>query len=227
MPLATLLSILISFNATAANHEAQTLSESMPTPSLTVDTWVKGEEVKSFDPEKVYVIEFWATWCGPCLTSIPHLTKIQKEHPDDLVVIGVAASERPDRQPPSGGNSQDPVDPNVIKQNMLAKVQSFTTSQGDQMNYRVAFDFDASMARDWMIAAKQRSIPCAFLVGKGAKLLWVGHPKFIDEPLAKALAQKSPIAKPADEIKPVDNTTHSPTTEPSAPAPPADKKPAS
>jgi hypothetical protein len=64
-------------------------------------------------------------------------------------------------------------------------------------------------------------------VGKGAKLLWVGHPKFIDEPLAKALAQKSPIAKPADEIKPVDNTTLSPTTEPSAPAPPADKKPAS
>ena len=195
-------------------------------PSLAISSWIKGNKIDSFDPGKTYVVEFWATWCGPCLTSIPHLTKIQKEHPDDLVVIGVAASERPDRQTPSGGNSQDPVDSNVIKQNMLAQVQSFTTSQGDQMNYRVAFDFDASMARDWMIAAKQRSIPCAFLVGKGAKILWVGHPKFIDEPLAKALAQKSPIAKPADEIKPVDNTTHSPT-EPSAPAPPADKKPAS
>ena len=29
------------------------------------------------------VLEFWATWCGPCKTSMPHLTEIQKEYKDD------------------------------------------------------------------------------------------------------------------------------------------------
>ena len=60
-------------------------------PAITVDAWVKGQEVKSFEAGKVYVVEFWATWCGPCIASIPHLTKLQKENPT-LTVIGVAAS---------------------------------------------------------------------------------------------------------------------------------------
>ena len=28
--------------------------------------------------KKVFVVEFWATWCGPCKVSIPHLTGLQK-----------------------------------------------------------------------------------------------------------------------------------------------------
>ncbi len=49
-------------------------------PALSIGNWVKGSPVKSFEPGKVYVIEFWETWCGPCIRNIPHVNEIQKEY---------------------------------------------------------------------------------------------------------------------------------------------------
>ena len=44
-------------------------------------------------------MEFWATWCPPCLASIPHLTELQEEYADDNVnVIGCAIWQREDTQ---------------------------------------------------------------------------------------------------------------------------------
>ncbi|MCE9619516.1 MAG: TlpA family protein disulfide reductase [Planctomycetes bacterium] len=206
MPIATLVSLLLAFNAPpaapAASPPVASPSTAPPAtgpvlvagalpPALTIDTWVKGEEVKEFDPEKVYVVEFWATWCGPCLASIPKLTADQNENPKDLVVIGVAASERPDAK----ADPAEASDPKAVAAKMLAKVQTFVTKQGDKMNYRIAFDSDGTMSRDWMRAAKQNTIPCAFIVGKGGKLAWIGNPQDMEAPLAKALGKEVPHKK--------------------------------
>lgn len=196
MPIATLVSLLISFNALAG--DVPVLKATLDAPALSIETWVKGEEVKTFDPEKIYVIEFWATWCVPCLKSIPELTKMQLENPTDLVVIGVAASEKPDMKsiaatPVDGATPEpaaDPADSKLIEGKMLAKVREFVTKQGDNMNYRVAFDMDGSMSRDWMLAAKQRSIPCVFIIGKGGKIAWIGPARKMAIPLAKALGKE-------------------------------------
>jgi len=44
---------------------------------------------------KVVVIEFWATWCGPCRAEIPYLNELYKKYKDDgLVVIGISLDRR-------------------------------------------------------------------------------------------------------------------------------------
>ena len=72
---------------------AQTLKVGDAAPKLEVKSFVKGEPVKEFEAGKTYVVEFWATWCGPCKVSIPHLTELQKKYPE-VPFIGVSVWEQ-------------------------------------------------------------------------------------------------------------------------------------
>src|SRR5687767_2256695 len=74
---------------------AQDLTLGSKAPALSVEEWMKGTAVTTFQPGEIYVVEFWATWCPPCLTSIPHLTELQAKYAKNKVhILGIAGSER-------------------------------------------------------------------------------------------------------------------------------------
>ena len=157
---------------------AVTLNVGDPAPPLSMASFVKGEPVKQFEKGKTYVVEFWATWCGPCRASIPHLSKLQEANPD-ITFIGQDCWE-----------------------DDASAVKKFVEEMRDKMNYRVALD-DASgggkgkMADTWMTAAGENGIPTAFLVDKESKIAWIGHPMSLDAPLEAYKAGKLDTKKEA------------------------------
>jgi len=67
-----------------------------PAPAFAAET-VGGRSVALEDFEgQVVLLDFWATWCPPCVASMPHLERLHREHADQgLVVLGV--NQEPDR----------------------------------------------------------------------------------------------------------------------------------
>jgi len=169
----------------AAPAAAQDLSVGDPAPKIEVKEFVKGEPVTELEKGKTYVVEFWATWCGPCRTSIPHLTELQKKR-KDVTFIGVSVWE----QDPKG-------------------VKPFVAEMGDKMDYRVAVDAvpeggspdEGTMAKTWMKAAHQNGIPSAFIVNDKGVVAWIGHPMQMDAPLEKITAGSWELAAATAEFK--------------------------
>lgn len=148
-------------------------------PALSVGKWIKGEPVAKIEAGKVYVVEFWATWCGPCRETIPHITELAKKYPD-VVFIGQDVWEEDE-----------------------SEVKPFVDQMGDKMNYRVATDSkvgqDGDMSKNWMRAAGKNSIPTAFVIDKESKIAWIGHPMEMAPVLEKVVAGTYDVKSAAAE----------------------------
>ena len=173
-----LISTLVSTVAFLAIGDV--LVPGSPAPAFTVDSFVRGPESKTLELGKVHVIEFWATWCGPCVASMPHLTELQKQNPD-VQFIGVAGFER-------GKDAADGT----------KRVDDFVKAKGDAIGFAIAFDGDGTMAKTWMTAAKRNSIPTSFVVGKDGNIAFIGSPNAeLDAAIAKAKKADAPANLPA------------------------------
>jgi thiol-disulfide isomerase/thioredoxin len=136
-----------------------TVAPGAKAPELSIKRWLKGTPVKAL-PKGVVVVEFWATWCGPCVESIPHVTKLAKANPK-ATFIGVSIWEDD-----KGG-----------------ALEKFIADMGDKMDYNVAYSGNQTgMAQTWMAASGQNGIPSAFIIKDGI-VQWIGHPMAMDKPL--------------------------------------------
>ena len=157
LPLAAVL-FTVAFTASAARIGD-------PAAALSIKDWAKGKPVNVKDGKNVYVVEFWATWCGPCRTSIPHLTELQKKYKDKGVVFVGISDEK------------------------LETVKPFVEKMAEKMDYVVACDDNRKSNEGYMQAYGQGGIPTAFIVGKEGKVLWFGHPMAgLEETLTNVLS---------------------------------------
>jgi thiol-disulfide isomerase/thioredoxin len=171
-------------SATAFAQQAKTLKEGNTAPPLAVAKWVKGTPVKGFEKGKVYVVEFWATWCGPCREAIPHVTEMAKKYKDKATFIGISVWEE----------KKDNKDTSYYK-----AVEAFVKDMGAKMNYNIAIDGPAgTISETWLKPANQNGIPTSFVIDQEGKIAWIGHPMMgLEEVVDQVVAKKFDVKKAA------------------------------
>jgi thiol-disulfide isomerase/thioredoxin len=187
------ISIILPLIAAAGFAAAQTAAPAAkPGPTLkpgdevTIDAlksarWIQGKAPESWEPGKLYIIECWATWCGPCVGIIPHMNELFKKHSGKgLRVTGMNVWESRER-------SDDPEKIKAANEKAFKKASAFVEGRGAGMSYPVAFaSRDSDFATSWLKAAGVRGIPHAFVV-KDGKLLFTVHPSRLDDETITAL----------------------------------------
>ncbi|RVP44058.1 TlpA disulfide reductase family protein [Sinorhizobium medicae] len=156
-----------------------------PAPVLEVQDWVRGEPLANFQPGKVYIVDFWATWCEPCLSVMPSLMQLQEKYKGSGVeVLSVAAHEEAD-----------------TADEVKAYLDAWLTEKFPRLNFRIGIDCTGEIHKLWMEPSFSFGIPSSFVVDRDSRIAFIGHPAELDDVLPKVLDgswRTSDQAKAAD-----------------------------
>jgi thiol-disulfide isomerase/thioredoxin len=158
---------LASQPATKATPEQALLTAGSPIGIEVFSTldWIQGSAPKAWEPGKVYLLEFWATWCGPCCLAIPHVNELHKKYANKgLIVTGID-----------------------IEEDDKEKVAGFVKKKGDGMSYNIAFSGKVGpFLTQWNKAFGLNGIPTTIVV-KDGKLLFIAHPMQLTDEIIEGI----------------------------------------
>ncbi|HEY3780652.1 MAG TPA: TlpA disulfide reductase family protein [Fimbriimonadaceae bacterium] len=150
-----------------------TLKEGDMAPPAVGITWLKGQPLNNLADGTVHVVEFWATWCGPCIAAMPELSKLAAEYKGKVSFTGIDIWESHSKEK---------------SVNYLPKVKEFVESAHAKMAYNVGADDPAGdMMSTWLTAAGQQGIPCTFVIDGDGRIAYIGHPIYLGEILPSVL----------------------------------------
>ncbi|MBK1816355.1 TlpA family protein disulfide reductase [Luteolibacter yonseiensis] len=160
-----LATLCLSAATLATSAHAQKTGDAVTPEALQKLEWIQGEAPTAWEPGKLYILECWATWCGPCIAAIPHVDALYDKYQEKgLRVIGVDVWE----------DGKD-------------KVVEFVKKKGEGMSYPVAYTGKGGPFEElWLKPAGVKGIPHAFLV-KDGKVIATSHPARLTEELIESL----------------------------------------
>lgn len=150
-----------------------------PAPELQPYRWILGAPVEDFKRDRLYLVEFGATWCKPCTAAIPVLSSIAKRYADHVTVASVFVMEV-NRSAPDDVPSY------------LSTVQRYVEKKKGEIQYAVAVD-DASetMRKNWIDASGRVGIPQIFIVDHQGNIAWMGaNPSAAEVVLKELIANR-------------------------------------
>lgn len=128
-------------------------------PSLSIDTWVTNSD----EPRgRLLVVDFFATWCGPCMAAIPHMNDLATRHVQDICVIAITDE-----------SSKSAVEEGLLRRRM--KPADFRYSIGVDPRGRMKNGFGV------------RGIPHIAIISSDNIVRWQGHPSLLNDSVLSPL----------------------------------------
>lgn len=136
-------------------HAQTNIGVGEKSPKINVTHWVKNEPSDKNLSDKFIVLEFWATWCGPCIAAVPHMNEIQKKYEqNNLYFISLT-------------------DESVEKIERTLKRIDFHSIVATDVTKRTMIDF--GNGKDGLDA-----YPLTVLIDNKGIIRWIGEPKNLD-----------------------------------------------
>lgn len=138
-------------------------------PEIDIGHWLNADATgvvpfKAFEPGKVGVVVFWASWCPNCTAALPLLADLQAQYgPRGVTIVGVSHEDQDDVRTFLAAAAKRPDDP--------------------ARRLCLSADPDNSVHAAYMETIDETAIPTAFIVGKDGLVEWIGHPNELDKPL--------------------------------------------
>jgi len=143
-----------------------------PAPAVAVAHWTAGADTscnpfESFEPGRVHVLAFWATWCPRCRETLPLLAGLKQQAGlQDVAVVAVTHES-----------------PEDVRQFLAGDDEASRPAVEAARTCCIAIDPDESVHRDYMEAVDETGIPTVFIIGRDGLVEWIGHPSEIASPL--------------------------------------------
>ena len=148
-----------------------TLRVGDPAPPINVFKWIKGQPVTEFQKGQPYVIEFGATWCGPCARAIPQLSTFARKYRNKAPLVSIFVMERIYALEASGKQAVDMDNPYY-----LSRVEEYVAKKSNQMKYAVAVDdMHETMSNTWVRPTGSSGVPKIFVVDKEGYIAYAGN----------------------------------------------------
>ncbi|MFN0053779.1 MAG: redoxin domain-containing protein [Planctomycetales bacterium] len=117
-------------------------------PEISARDWLNVDEPQSLAALKgnVVLVEFWATWCGPCVKGIPHMNDMHAKYtPEGLRIVSLTQENR-------------------------STVEKFQNRARSPIEYPIGVG--SSSSREYAV----RGIPHAVVISRDGQIAWKGHP---------------------------------------------------
>lgn len=141
-------------------------------PPLSITDWLANVPTNKTLEGRPIVIDFWATWCGPCIKAVPHFNELRREFATNEELLFLSMSdEKPDKVNRS-----------------LNRINFRSTVVTDELGKTQE-------------ALQINAIPVTYLIDKAGIIQWIGSPEMLTAAMIKQFLEGKPLStEPASEV---------------------------
>jgi thiol-disulfide isomerase/thioredoxin len=153
--------VMVDFPVPSGKIDAATDRRGQRMPDFNVEQWITDRPATP--DRKLFVLDFWATWCGPCVASIPHMNDLATKFADIAQCVGISDEQQAD----------------------FAKGMAKIRKTPQDFRYALALAPSRGLYGFFGI----QGIPHCVIVSSDGVVRWQGHPATLSEDLFRQFAE--------------------------------------